>query len=767
MPGSRPLPHIRLRGDRLKAAEYVPKAKQLLMKVAGVSAASDTPIFNMSEELPNGVSMTAGVSGTTSFVEIFHPFDRIDLAPPDIEFPDTPPVDFADYTSGAVRGGYIIEEEDPDDPRIMSRIMSKIYHTEASARENRVPAVVGLTSPRLAVAPGRGEPEYGPEGKPIFSQYHYVAGSQYSGAMRGVIQALLGFGNQIFEDRDGLLVGKGFKIAYDYSHYRTHGVTTISGEPWLVEISQASGVRAMRLPVFNPRGFAADGSQLSDVYEELGFLPSGEGFPSGDALTDAIEAGSVLQLLEAEDLADVYSGKSSFCSEWGWAFNERGNEAYITAYDTDDDGHMWSYLYRLDISIVEPDRAGNVPTGTAKLLEVMRGYIWCPHKPSPHVQYLPCKVPDGMGGVVNIPGAPATESPQKHTCDAPIYVSFIDGDLHVVKFYRTKNDPPTKDRSFDGRAGERVLLDGSWDWEKWSGIVGVPPMMYTSKYDDREELPGTVVSGTLTSTDMGFDRPRGGNFIPEVMYGYVQRDRRFRQETTELTQSNPTLVGYVGIPSGDRQAYVYAYVRGDSDDRLSESMSYDLVQDPTMYFAARCLGYFDRNPTGFDPMVCGMNCKTTMGPGVRYHPDFKVIGERSDPPGERSSFANDGPWLSQCDSVDDYIAPKGDGQKFPEPWSKVSTPERSTVSKGFVVHSGGVEVLGTLAPRAIAAWREISPDPNGGGEVTQFMYGLTNCLGPYGGWISHDPWSGGNPILGNAFLEQVQNKPTTLVGYIR
>ena len=151
-------------------------------------------------------------------------------------------------------------------------------------------------------------PSWLPDG---WSQAALLKPGLYSGTMRNVVQTLLGSDAQ---------------VQYEFSFGKTHGIyvrhTNAGRADWLIEISRDNGVMAMKLPVCK-----------SSVPKEntLGYVPTGETFPTGSKLSLAIARGTVRQLLLPADLAPAYD-KSAFSDLFGWAFKYDGTAASVVVY---------------------------------------------------------------------------------------------------------------------------------------------------------------------------------------------------------------------------------------------------------------------------------------------------------------------------------------------------------------------------------------------------------------------------------------------------
>ena len=202
----------------------------------------------------------------------------------------------------------------------------------------------------------------------VWSEHAHAKPSQYSGAMRRVVQFILGVGKIIrptWEERwmsqqtpkrgyieakqvdpetnlyDTVESGFGLyyedpvetKLYYDYRFAKTHGISfDLDNKPWLIEIS-AGGVLAMPL-YLDPVSTMVEGRarylevnpELEDFIDEFGGIPLGVSFPTGAALVEWKRAGEVVELLNASAMGEFY-GNSMFSSAIGWSFNSRGTEA--------------------------------------------------------------------------------------------------------------------------------------------------------------------------------------------------------------------------------------------------------------------------------------------------------------------------------------------------------------------------------------------------------------------------------------------------------
>lgn len=229
-----------------------------------------------------------------------------------------------------------------------------------------------------------------------FTQYASIKPTLYSGKMRKVVQAVLGFGRRVKPSLYDALFGytvppppsndvptllgvrplyppetpseyanttaqNGVQVRFDYRFARTHGIVTAAdGKLWLVEIGMNHGVLAMPLPLWPHTDDAkfrqhlvelgdADGLTFIDTF---GGFPSGEAFPtSGPAINAWIRAGRLLQLVQPADLEEFYQ-HNAYSQSMGWAFSESGHEAHNTAYNwSDTTGVQFGVHYMIPFAI--------------------------------------------------------------------------------------------------------------------------------------------------------------------------------------------------------------------------------------------------------------------------------------------------------------------------------------------------------------------------------------------------------------------------------
>lgn len=226
----------------------------------------------------------------------------------------------------------------------------------------------------------------------VYSEHAHSLPTQYTGAMRRVVQLLLGIGKVLrptYEEKwtvekkrsmlgnkqryteDGPLeeVRSAFdlfvpnaktravRVDFDYRFAKTHGITFDNqNKPWVVEIS-TRGVHVMPL-YMDPVSQTVNGRQryidvspeLTDFFDEFNGMPLGITMPTGDEFSAMKRAGEVVELVGQQRMSEFYS-KGAYCSEHGWVFDERGKEAHNTCWDYTAAALKQGHVYGININV--------------------------------------------------------------------------------------------------------------------------------------------------------------------------------------------------------------------------------------------------------------------------------------------------------------------------------------------------------------------------------------------------------------------------------
>jgi hypothetical protein len=350
-------------GDQAAGQIYVPRAKEMLRllklraQLGGISTLS-----TMQQLAPDGTYCYAVVAGGVERAVIVP--GTSSPATPAEELPEGTTV-IPDFYSGVVQDGYLTEVSAAvgSEPEIDN--LTQFRPTTECAKEEGLVGGQQSTN-HLGVVPNP-DPSY-PISEPVVydvgstefnSQYANIKPTLFSGRMRKLVQALMGFGIPLRKAGQPTsklpkttkqpklpsqfaldLAAYGLQIKYDWHFTKTHGIgVATDGKLWLVELSQASGMLIMPLPVSRLssdyvttlRSGFKDAATLATTY---GGFPTGEPMPSDPA--PWIRAGRVVQVLA--NLSGFYG--TAVAPTVGWAFNYAGTAAHNVAAYTD----TWTHL---------------------------------------------------------------------------------------------------------------------------------------------------------------------------------------------------------------------------------------------------------------------------------------------------------------------------------------------------------------------------------------------------------------------------------------
>ena len=230
------------------------------------------------------------------------------------------------------------------------------------------------------------EPKY--KGIMLYTQYHKLLPTWYSGAMASVVQVIAGYGRPLSDDdkptdwdkklyilpddvskkidveieqyilgpSKGVPYNEG-KISYSYGS-KTHAVGFSTNQCFLIEVSP-SGVYVMPLPVipattsptFREWVEKRNDDEIIAIIDKFGGLPTGELMPTGAEREAWIRAGYIQRLC---DTAEFYK-YSLYYEACGWSFNSRASEGFNTCWSFDDSGMRWGYGFKLSLKLIDID----------------------------------------------------------------------------------------------------------------------------------------------------------------------------------------------------------------------------------------------------------------------------------------------------------------------------------------------------------------------------------------------------------------------------
>lgn len=410
--------------------------------------------------------------------------------------PDTAVEPLADFASGWITDGRIVAVPGPPPRNTPVPALAEFTPTVGTQRRLRL-AAGAQPSRRFTVEPPADRPDLRARiPSVVLSQYARLRPSMYSGKMKKVVQAMMGFGKtgkpSAFR-RTLVATGQqpsstdrptsaevraqtlGVRVLYDNRFYRTHGIATASDNKlWLVEVG-TRGVLAIPLPLWPRSATAAFKEWCADndaeaytMLDELGGFPSGELLPSNPKLLDAqVRAGTVLRLATEKQMQTFYEGQP-FASSIGWAFNESGTEAHNVSYRYNSQGLMLAAHWHAQFTIgTRQTPLAEAQEPAAALVALLRGRV---SQDSAYQRAVFEKTPYLSKSTLNVLAVTAGEDPQA-AFDAldKLEVTQVPGSCNVGRAYEgvvyhpsRTNPPPLKfhEPLLGGLASVYMLREG-------------------------------------------------------------------------------------------------------------------------------------------------------------------------------------------------------------------------------------------------------------------------------------------------------------------
>jgi hypothetical protein len=371
---------VLLEGDRGGAEQLLPKALDIANQLNAWKTAQNIPAVSKAFDLGDGsYCVVADLQNIRSLLVVCPPTFSSEVTLPEFDTEEPPTTGVIDVVSGIVYSPTLVEEEisasaiTPGKKGTVKKLLLNGF-VPCEYTEERYTDVQRRY--RLGVKEDAAFSAIDANPELIYSEHAHVKPSQYSGAMRRVVQLVLGIGQLVRptweetqiknktlesfltdiptgEDEPDPAMTSAFglygsktdgvvTLKWDYRFARTHGISFDGdGKPWVIEIS-TRGVHAMRLhldPVSTTKDgqerYKAASPELADFIDEFKGIPIGTGFPTTVEFEDYKKAGEIVELLSAGQMSDFYS-KGMFSSDIGWSFNNRGSEAHNCAVGTED-----------------------------------------------------------------------------------------------------------------------------------------------------------------------------------------------------------------------------------------------------------------------------------------------------------------------------------------------------------------------------------------------------------------------------------------------
>lgn len=812
---------IAIEGDKELGLTYLPEAQQLLYKLRAQMQPGGIATCRAYMELPDGayayaisamgieaIRIVAGDGAGTQLYEV-------------------PPKREPDFVSGVVVGGFI-----GGNSNNTGQVMRSFIATTKAAQLHGLSAGTPEDSKRLAVNINS---DLGDTDK--YAQCGIIKPTMYSGAMKEVVQALLGFGRQnrvsIYEREnkkryttiksealnapinkptqyEASVAANGLQIIYDYRFYRTHGICwATDGTPWLIEISQNKGVIAMPLPLHESTTtvkFREKLTRMGDddgirLLDRFGGFPTGEAFPVGaEALESSIRAGIVLRLLPKEAMQPFYR-HTAYSSSMGWAFNQRGSEAHNTGYRYESDDVQRGVHYCVALSIggsatvapikaVDPvvalvrAKAGELgikatvllkkanrlnasqandvmraererkqgiayldaltltplATATASLSLSAEGKIHWSSLRSPQIKFHEPL----LGYLLSHDMRPLAPSPSVDQ-DTTMHVFFKGDELKVCKFFHRANQGGVPDIVTSDE--EECMYVGTWTTTTETGRA-VPSMFYTTDFDDRDEVGGSLRITKTVGRDLGYTSCQYGDNPANLRQGFMFRTKTFRMLTTDRLRVGFVRKAAIAVPEGIREAYYYVRLDYAESERITTGMSYKSLIDPFSYETWR--NFYDTGRP--HPAGCGAVSKRTVW---RELYDEALC----------SDLANAGSWSEACDDAESmrYTV------NLPPAYSaSVFTANPVSMDVHLVCCADRTPLL-TTAVRTNnqyfdgGFWFIPSPDPETG--LKAFIHAIHNALGD-GDALKYNPTINDTEsvVVGAPNYSQMATQPINFIG---
>lgn len=734
-------PSVRLEGDEKRALALIPEGKLLLSKAQAFTKRAEIPTYSMSRRVSDDEYIYVLVAGDQNIIQISAGVKYPGLVHEESEVPES--LDYPDFLSGLVFNGVMDTRErtNADGTKVSYKVIKQWAPTPNCAKIQDI-NTGRQPSARLAVRPHNTMSEWNAPSKSIleYSQNVVPRTSEWSGTMKKVVQIVFGLGRiskNALRDPDDLTTTtqymkdvdqNGVQVQYDYKFMRTHGIYKGPDNTlWLVEISSNKGVIAMPLPIFpgsDKPGFVLRAQERGDTamekaLDELGCLPTGEGFPTGKAFQEKLAKGDILQLMAPADLQEFYR-LSAYSSVCGWAFNEKGNEAHNVGYTwPEEDVFQVGYWYQINISIgaVNKNREPGQPiaSGNAVLRKQSEGYLYSPPVKN---SFIPVKYYEPLlPGLLSHSAKPTGPSQFVVDCNTVVFVAFMNGDLKVARYFKP-GQAESHGEVTDDRWGEECLLEGSWSWKTTMGSRSLPAMPYTNDIDPRAILEEYVSEGTLTSNTLGFDPPIYSDFLEAPEACVVWRQKVWKQVTVQEERGGEGRSACFIVPAYSREAYYYFEGHSYNGGRRgSTGVSYAYVADPYFYYGWR---KFPRIAS--PPYPPDRDCRTDKCGGK--HAERRIIcWEYSQH--QCYDYADSGPWAQECQDIVSLCSadPPSRSPTY-EDWDKGTDFEGTW---NFLSDGLNGPVSGSTTENQHAYAMTPSPDPET--DLIQFIYAEHSAIG--------------------------------------
>lgn len=738
------------------------------MRFTNLKNVSNVDTLKLSYELPDGGSFIIQDAGGNFRVIAHKP--PVSIKPP--EFDGLPRMYVPMLYSGAIAGRTILRP----DQGLTLNISNLTQKRLAGYDPKRTPAPKYLELQRFACKYGPQFQEFMPE-QPImgvvYTQYEQQRPTWYSGAMSEVMQIVGGYGKQDISklpddqyERAQFIIPEPYRelieaelkgvrlpaytglphadgeFQYSYKFFSTNLVSFDDEKnPWLVRVGSL-GVWAMPLPVIPATTTAAfyeymasvGDSEVLAILDRFGGMPSGEGFPLGEAAFEAWRrAGVIIKVCDTKDFYQYLPYSTAI----GWSSNTDGTEAVNTAYELDfDSGRITAVAYKLRLRLSAAKNKGWAIGGDARLpktdLEMSRilAYLsklheqlkennvtniaikyklrtvdiediqqraWGIFNSDIEVRYWnnleldPIATHTGSvtqidkgvyfgGWQVKVPEPifrgcvslpfPAPDVKDRSGKKDTTVLAYYIGDS--LKTIKLFQDDRKQNPSIETDFEEYMYV-GKWHQKELRGDAYIKGSLYATDIDDRFVAAATEIVTDVEGKDLGFGLPEWHFNFYFWTLGNIERFRYYSTKTDKVTTTDKSISLAAVIPYLNRNMLIYAKTETSGRVVSESSLSLNRVKDPY---------YYDMWTYHKDFAYNGVNNPSNGKPfpvdGYPVHAEKQHYS-----PHPSNDFANDGPWVSSLPSdissmMYDYT-PRTVWQLIPTiPKPKLNTYNRSS-----------------------------------------------------------------------------------------
>ncbi len=415
---------------------------------------------------------------------------------------------------------------------------------------------------------------------------------------------------------------------------------------WLVRITP-SRVLARRLPVFygsDEPEFAEHYRKLgleslADFIDEMGGLPTGEGFGTNRFIEAGIEAGYIFDITPGGMPFRNCTAPYEYCT---WSFSDMGEEAHNTGifYNPGEDLNYfrWASLR------FKPVNIGGVFRIEASVIEHAFEPLFISQFRVEGVM-LQCipnfKVPYGFANQVENLSLWTNDgrmnAERDKTYNTVVWVGYVDGGLHTIRYYRNPNqqsvatysgEPPPKDCPFSG----------SWEWAVDYGVAPQPATMLSNAWDTRETLSAGGERWKMDSQKIT-EYITGGHFIDAPDWSFYTPQAVFREKHQNWKMGGDAYSAYITVYP-ERGAYTCASSLATSvRESYSVSYKYEQLGGPWTGYGWRCFPRINWRSVGclIPGLSLEQHCKQTCNwmPGAPPNDtiDRFICFERTEIPG--------------------------------------------------------------------------------------------------------------------------------------